>query len=48
MFSSVTATGVVGAAAEWPTLIDGQVLLVIGLALMFSVAGWVVSRLVRR
>lgn len=48
MFESLTATGTVAAAGEWVGLIDGVVLLVVGLGLAFAVASWVIGKMVHR
>lgn len=48
MFTGLTASAIIAEATAFVGLIDDQVLLVVGLSLMFSVAAWVVGRLARR
>lgn len=48
MFPGVTAPAIITEATSFSSLIDDVVLLVIGLGLMFSVAGWVIHKTVKR
>lgn len=48
MFPGITAAAIVSEATSFVSLIEDQVLLVVGLALMFSVAAWVVRKLSNR
>lgn len=48
MFANLTAPNIIAEATAFVGLIDGVVLLVIGLGLVFTVAGWVTYKLARR
>jgi hypothetical protein len=48
MLGSLTATGVVAAAGDWTTSIQGPVLIVVGLVVILGVAGWATAKFSRR
>lgn len=47
MFSSITATSVVGAAGNWTPTITPVALVVVGAAVAVGLTGWVITKMRR-